>query len=38
VWHIAGNRHGVPSHLFGADSYRFSTWASVPPSKSSMTM
>jgi hypothetical protein len=29
VWHIAGNRHGVPSHLFGADSYRFSTWASV---------
>lgn len=29
VWHVAGNRHFVPSELFGEDSYRFSTWASV---------
>lgn len=29
VWHIAGNRHFVPTPLFGDDSYRFSTWASV---------
>ena len=29
VWHVAGNVHGVPPRLFGGDSYRFSTWASV---------
>jgi hypothetical protein len=29
VWQIAGNTLGVPRHLFGDDSYRFSTWASV---------
>lgn len=29
VWHIAGNNHFVPERLFGDDSYRFSTWASV---------
>jgi hypothetical protein len=29
VWQIAGNSHGVPSALFGEDSYRFSSWASV---------
>ncbi|RJS45429.1 glycosyltransferase family 2 protein [Nocardioides cavernaquae] len=29
VWQIAGNSHGVPSTLFGEDSYRFSSWASV---------
>lgn len=29
VWQIAGSRHFVPPRLFGDDSYRFSTWASV---------
>lgn len=29
VWHVTGNRHDVPAELFGSDSYRFSTWASV---------
>ena len=29
VWQIAGNAHGVPAGLFGTDSYRFSSWASV---------
>ena len=29
VWHIAGNRHGVPTALFNGHSYAFSTWASV---------
>ena len=29
VWHVAGNRHGVPRRLFHGDSYAFSTWASV---------
>ena len=29
VWQIAGNSHDVPATLFGTDSYRFSSWASV---------
>jgi hypothetical protein len=29
VWQVAGNSHGVPRALFGDDSYRFSSWASV---------
>lgn len=29
VWQVAGNSHGVPTGLFGGDSYRFSAWASV---------
>lgn len=29
VWHVAGNRHGFPARLYGGDSYRFSSWASV---------
>lgn len=29
VWQVAGNSHGVPTELFGSDSYRFSAWASV---------
>lgn len=29
VWQISGDNHGVPTALFGGDSYRFSTWASV---------
>lgn len=29
VWHIAGNRHDIPTSLFHGRSYAFSTWASV---------
>lgn len=29
VWQIAGDNHHVPTPLYGGDSYRFSTWASV---------
>jgi len=29
VWQLAGNRHDVPAAAFGADSYAFSSWASV---------
>jgi len=29
VWHIAGNSHWVPKHVFGGASYQFSSWASV---------
>jgi hypothetical protein len=29
VWQVAGSSHGVPGSLFGGDSYRFASWASV---------